>query len=451
MPDTPIPPGHDRPGAPRRAPGFFSSRRRAAICGLLIVLGGFSPIVVRAEEGTEPITRSLLVPLDHAEPHGARAALDYELGAPFDPAKPTVLVIADGQQFYVRKGAMAGLQKEEFGPEFNVVGIIGRGATPAFIEAARNGDGTPDWMSAWRLFRSDQWIEDIEAVRVDLLGRRGKVMLYGASGGAFLVHQHLARHGEYVSRAFTACPVDPFEVGALGLNSDRFWDEIGATDPALHEALKSALARHAEDRATLIMTLQRQNFFVPPERLQAERADLIRAVAAGDEERYARARKEYQVEEVRAFFEAKEGIPIRVREYELFFPAGALDRLRSTEAVYPDLENQRNFAAPLLALQAESRIPAPAIDRSAPHRLETEVFVLAGRWDHTVDYRTAVALAARYPRGTLFLADDDHMFASLKESGARDDLLRSSLHDGGASARLRAALAKAAPHRWTER
>ena len=390
------------------------------------------------------------VPLDHEHPDLGQASLYYEMGAPFDPNKPTQFVVADGQQFYVRKGAMARIQREDFGDAFNVVGIVGRGATPAFIDAALAPDGKPDWAKAWRLFRSDQWVEDIEAVRVALAGDGARVLLYGVSGGALLVQQYLAKHGDRVARAFIAAPVNPFLVGRLGLKSDRFWEEIGRTDPTLQKSLREALDRRAADRPEVIMTLQRQNFFVPPERLASARADLIRALETGDEARYAQAKKEYQVDEIRSFFDSKEGIPIRVREYEFFEPSGAAVHLQD-DGVHPDLENQRNFARQLLDLRAAGRIPAPELDVARFHSLQTEVFILAGRWDHTVGYRSAIELAACFPKHLLFLADADHMFASMAADGSRKALARAFLRFGLGSRELDAVLTQAAPHRWVEK
>jgi hypothetical protein len=264
-----------------------------------------------------------------------------------------------------------------------------------------------------------------------------------------LVHEYLARHGEHVRRAFTAAAVDPFHEGRLGLNSDHFWQEIGAHGPALQGKLLDVLRKQAGDRPRILMTLQRQNFFVPPEKLQQARADLIRALAEGDERRYAEARKEYQVDAVHAFFESPEGIPIRVREFEFFHPSGALSRLKG-KAVCPNLENTYNFARPLVDLCAAGKIPEPSLDFTRLHRLKTEVLVVAGRWDHTVDYRTSIALAACYPRSELFIADDDHRFGKLTKSGAMAKMMRSFLGSGLSSKEWQAVRKAAGPQRWRE-
>src|SRR5262249_7886654 len=81
--------------------------------------------------------RTIMVPFDHkSSAVPGTGPLYFEFGARFDASKPTVLVIADGQQYYVRKGTVAALQKDLFGDAFNVVGIVTRGTTPEFIKAA---------------------------------------------------------------------------------------------------------------------------------------------------------------------------------------------------------------------------------------------------------------------------------------------------------------------------
>ncbi|HEX4735983.1 MAG TPA: alpha/beta fold hydrolase [Allosphingosinicella sp.] len=369
-----------------------------------------------AAASAAPVDRSLFVPLDHSRPAAGSARLDYELAAPFDPHKPTVIVVADGQQFYVRKGAMPALQQSLFGSGVNVVGLVTRGTTPAFVAASLGGDGKSDWQRAWRIFNADQWIADIDALRRALVGN-GKVMLYGRSGGAYLVHQYLAVHGDHVSRAFTQSPVNPEIVRDLRIGLDRFWKTLGAGSPELQPMLADLLKRRPEERTRILITVQRQHFFVPAERLKEERAKLIRALASNDEAAYAQARKDYQVDDVMALLASNDSIPQTVRVLELIGPSGAFDAPEA--GVSPLIEPQRSFAAPLIALEKAGRIPPPHFDLAALHRVPTEVFVLAAREDEAVDYRTTIALAYSYPNHQLFIADDNHTFARI--SGAGED------------------------------
>lgn len=392
------------------------------------------------------VAASVLVPLDHADPRSPRLELRYELGAPFDRAKPTVFLVTDGQQFRIAPGRMAAEQRELFGDGFNVVGLYGRGATPEFQRAALGPDGKVDWTRAFTTFRAEQWVEDIDAVRRHLLGADGRMALYGTSGGALLAHQYLARYGSKVTRAFTAATVEPWVVGALRLRTDRFWEELGADDRG---RLQRALAARPAERGLAVLLLQRQNFFVPVERLGGERTALIGALEAGDAARLAHLRREYQVDAVRELMDSPRGIAIRVREYEFALPAGDHQRLRDP-GVHPDLEVHVMAARPLLDLHAAGRLPAPVFDSSATHGLAAEVFVLAGGRDHTVDWRSAVAVAARYPKGRLFLADDDHTFKRLRAAGSYLALLRGFLAGGAESDAFRKALDHAQPLRWRE-
>ncbi|HPQ42402.1 MAG TPA: hypothetical protein PLV45_18665, partial [bacterium] len=228
-----------------------------------------------------------------------------------------------------------------------------------------------------------------------------------------------------------------------------FWSDIGRNQPGLQEQVLEVLSQYSHRRPEILMTLQRQNFFVQPSRLPEERLRLIHALAGKDLNTFMAIKEAYQVEPVRRFLESPQGIPIRVRLFEFIYPARILDRL-SDDAVYPDLENQKNFAEPLLELRAAGKISGPSWDRWALHALDTEVLVLNGVQDHTSDYRAAAVLAYCYPRGHLFLADDDHQFHAMAEGGVHSNLVRTFLISGPESDAYRSSLAAAERFRWKE-
>lgn len=143
-----------------------------------MAIGGITQAQTSHQFQTKPgFDRSVEVPLLYEKPKRGSFHLEYELGQPFDRGKPTVLVVVDGQQFYVRKGLIAPLQDELFGPQFNVVGIFGRGTNEAIKSRIGTGSRT-DWPKAYELLKSYEWIEDIESLRKDLLGVAGVVSLY---------------------------------------------------------------------------------------------------------------------------------------------------------------------------------------------------------------------------------------------------------------------------------
>jgi pimeloyl-ACP methyl ester carboxylesterase len=371
------------------------------------------------------------------------------MGAPFDRAKPVVFIIADGQQFYVTRGSIGNLQKSLFGADFNVVGIIGRGFSPDFTHAALDASGHPDWFKAWQIFNSGQWIEDIESVRRAVVGKNGKITLYGASGGATLVHEYLMKYGSYVTRAYTESAADPELNRELGISVDRFWDEIGADDPSLQPMLLKVLKQQPAERTNILIALQRQHFFVSAEALSAARSEFIRALDKGDMSYLERVRKEYQVDAIMDLFNSATGMPISVREFEFISPTGAFQTLRD-DRVDPYIGSEYPLLKPLIDLADAGKIPAPGFKISAAHRLNTEVFILAARHDEAVDYRTSIALAYNYPLHQLFIADDNHLFMKLNTRGIHTRLMRTFLKYGLESLQLKDALTDARPYRWQE-
>ncbi len=413
-------------------------------------LAAASPLLAVDEPAAaQQARREILVPLDHAAPESGTIGLQIEIARPFDPAKPTVLIVQDAQQFFLlNEGWVARFEKDTFGEGFNLVGVIGRSFSPGIAAHLRRQDGSVDWVKAFRLLSSRQWIEDIDRVRRDLVGPEGRVLLYGVSGGGFLVHEYLAMHGERVTRAVTeAAPVRPIDAW-LRLNHDRFWSELQG-DPKRARALSQALAARP-DRAELIQVLQRQHFFVKTEELAAERRKVIDEIIAGDEKALGRRKEEYQVNAVQQLLAKDVGIGIRVRMYEFCRPVLRHVRLDG-EGIFPNLENEAILAGPLLDLQRSGAIPEPPFDRQALRRVPAEVLLIAGRHDQTADYRAQIALASLYPRGEIFLADDNHVSMRLAESGSRQRLIVTFLRHGLASPEMQALFRELDSFRWVER
>lgn len=415
-----------------------------ALCLALVAIG---PPSAKAQDSS--IGRTIGVPIDRGTPELGSAQLYYELGYPYDPVKPTLFVIVDGQEFYLRRGTVKALQDSLFGGGFNVVGIPGRGADDTFAKACQDANGKTDWAKAWRVFNSSEWIEDIEAVRRAVVGQNDNILLYGSSGGANLVHEYLAKYGAHVTRVFTEAAGSPFLNRELRIGLDTFWKETEAFDPKLLDELRTGLDKFSGDRLEILLTLQRQHFFLPPEKLMPARAELIRALANGDRISYEKLQKQYQVPDIVGLYSSTRGISITVREFELIYPTGGFD-LVGNEKIYPYLESQLHFCKPLVELIANKTISPPAFDMRGLHKLDAEVFVFNGRWDEAVDYRCAIALAFLYPNHELFLADDSHNLSSNQYARARNQLMRIFLTSGSRSDDFQSAMRELEPYRWKE-
>jgi hypothetical protein len=374
------------------------------------------------------VGRTVRVPFEYEHPELGSFELYYELGKAFDPAKRTVFIVGDGQQYYVRKDLIEPLQEEIFGERFNVVGLVGRGSNEAAVQHVKHGESI-DWLTAYGVFKSSECVEDIESVRKDLLGASGKVCFYGRSGGATLVHQFLAEHPDHVLAVFTQASYNPFLDAEFGLSSDTFWDEIAQTDAGLQSMLLEALSRHSSDRSRIVLLLQRQNFFVPANGIAAARAKLIHALHDWDQAVIDKLSEDYQVNAVLKTV-ATPDPAANVREFELYAPIFAERHGRKTERIDPDFEVSELFSQPLLGMLENKQIAMPTMDFHPAHRMEADIFLLAGRFDHDVDYRSQFALASEYPNHRLLLLSDDHTFMELKKTGLYPALVQAALAEG---------------------
>jgi pimeloyl-ACP methyl ester carboxylesterase len=391
----------------------------------------------------------LKVPVDHSAPDSGSTIIYYESGAPFSRQKPTVFVIADAQQFYVRKGAMTELQKALFDSTFNVVGIIGRNNNRDLKTRVVDSSGNINWPLAGRIFSWQQYVHDIDAVRKKLLGENGKVSLYGQSGGGLLVHQYLSMYGEFVEKAFTAASVDYSLDSESGINHDRFWTETCERDLSFATRFSSLMQKNLFPRELVAMLFQRQNFFIHTDSLFFERNKLLDHLLMNDTAEVNNYLTKYQIKDILAFIDSPDGIPVKVRLFEFMVPLSG-DFEIEPDRFQPDLENLYFSCLPLIQARNKNQIDPVVIDHRPLHLLETEVFVLGGRWDHTADYRSQIALASIYRNHYLLIADDNHTFTSLKSNGLYNQLLVNFLKYGKEDIRFSDFMKSCESYRWKE-
>jgi hypothetical protein len=390
-----------------------------------------------------PQPRSLRVPFDHFVPDSGSFALPYLVDGDVDRMRPTIIIVGDGQQFYIRPERLPDF-RALFGPDVNIVGLPGRSFAPE-LQVHLGAHLRDDWARIYAVLRYAQWSEDIDALRTGLLGAGGKVLLYGASGGGRLVHEHLTRAG-HVARAYTEAAVFPALDAEIGLLHDHFWSEISVEEQT---QLSRAIAARPDQRPFYAQLLQRQNFFVPLDGLPPARKRLIADIAAGDGKTLADYSHAYQIDAIHDLLASPAGLGIIVREYEFIEPL--MDRVASEGPVLlPDLEVSANIAAPLLALRRAGKLPPTAPDLAALTRCEAEVTVVAARYDHTADYRSQIALASHYPRHELLLLDDDHTFHRYHAARDARRALLGAWPYGFGDVRFQAALRGLAGLRWRE-
>lgn len=151
----------------------------------------------------------LQLPLDHKDPEKGNFTGFYILSPDFRKGSPVVFQLYDNQQEKVSPFSdSTGFEEfEEVIGKNNQYVIIGnRGVPPTIFPELFDANGNTDISKALQLYGSEQQVEDIEAVRLDMLHKGllpldGKIMVLGGSGGGFLVQQYLDKYGEHVSRA----------------------------------------------------------------------------------------------------------------------------------------------------------------------------------------------------------------------------------------------------------
>lgn len=378
------------------------------------------PLLLFLMVGIDLEAQKLRVPIDYSNPESGTFELQYEFGAEFRPELPTVIVIADAQQFYVRPGRVPAIQEELFGSEVNVLGILPRSGNAELLEQVRlNTDEEVNWNRAYTAFRSEQFINDIERVIREVLSGQQDIYLYGQSGGAYLITEYLSTFPETkVQKVFLGAGVNPVIEARLGILHDNFQRDFLAEHEAERMKLDRALRESFFDRSLVASLFQRQHFFVELSELNESRRALINHLYIKDTAYVSNLKREYQIDAINNLLKSEAGVPIRVRIAEFITPLLSAWEIGG-DALYPDLENSYHIAVPVL--ESVQQPIASSFDAQRFRAYRGEVLFLAGRYDHVADYRSAIYLSALLEHSRLFIADDDHTFKSMK---AADDYSR---------------------------
>lgn len=417
------------------------SRREAIVGGMALL-----PSSAVARKTGEALSFTVEVPADHERPESGRIPLGCEWGAAPVRGRPTVIAVADAQQYYVRPGGAARLQAEVFGREINLLTIVGRSRSEALGRLV-TGPGGVDWRTAYRLLNWTQWARDLASVirRLKLAG--DGFGLYGRSGGALLIHQYLTLYPQSRARVFVQAAVNHELDVRWGVGGDRFWGEFSASDPARARELLAWVGRNPQHRRNLILIFQRQHFFETLEALPAARLAAAKAFLEGDAAAIADMRARYQIDAIERTRGGIEGVGGAVRVYE--FAAPRADPRGVPGPLAPTHEANFHYAYPLA--EPGYRPAVPAADWSRLRDQAAEVLQVAGRHDHTCDYRTQIGLNGLTRNSRLVILDDDHVFKRWAATKAQPRFVQTYFLKGGASPEFQREIAALGDLRWSER
>ncbi len=378
--------------------------------------------------------RFVTVPYDFEHPGWGTLRLYYETNTDFDPAKPTLMHILDGQSPQFAAGAPDRMKKD-YGLNLNIVQIEHRGmpASPAPLVSA---GGRTDWVKACAVFRSANVVRDIDAVRRDLLGPEGRIRILGQSGGAILACQYLAEFGRSVDRAI-------IERGTCNLtttiarNKAFFFDELKGQ--GVWDAYLRILDRKPVPTFQFLWLLSKLGYdYAPADGMQAR---LIRELDEGNLASYEALGRKYglvdsQTEAIITF------APFAVvRLFEVFFPVVDAHPVESSYGLMKPL------FAPLSDLIAQGVVRPKIINLEKEMTgIQAETMILASRWDHVVAYEDSLELGRIIPHSRVIVFDDTHLM--LQNRTCRYHLVKAFLEGGLAAAEIDRVLGSGDCHIW---
>lgn len=387
---------------------------------LIVILS--STLQLYAQDHKYPIQdfyhRSIELPVDYSNPGEGTFIQFYEITSNFDFNKPTIFFFQDAQQEYGVPGGVDDLAKSyQFFDSFNVLRYQHRGREYSYIEL-KNRDGTVNWELAYRLLSSNQVIEDIEHIRKDLFKRApdAKILIYGRSGGGYLVQQYLAKYSQYVHRAFIGAAPNPIILEQLGHpESKYFYNELNDIDNMIYEKLEKVLQKNIVPDYQLLWILKGIPY--KSKNPRDELNELIDELYEGRKSLYTSYLQRKGFDFSKKMIPEKDmkgwDIGSRLRPVEVSAEY-MLDHY--PEYIDPFYVCLKKSCEPYLRLIEEKKVKAPAFDTLEKFKdVESDIFYLAGKHDHVSDYRIGIELGKYFKNYELFIADDNHNMTIYKE------------------------------------
>lgn len=190
-------------------------------------------------------------PVDHQQPGQGTFKGFYLLSPNFYKSKNITFLLTDGQmQLVDTKTDFQFFENVLRGNSYVLIGV--RGHSPLlFPEVYDNGKVNYD--KALKLFNSDQQIEDIEFVRLDLikrgiLGKEDKINVFGASGAGVLAQQYISKYGKNVNRIILESTGAPDLAKQFGIKYSPDFNEF---NPKGAKILSQILTQISIDKQSL--------------------------------------------------------------------------------------------------------------------------------------------------------------------------------------------------------
>lgn len=193
----------------------------------------------------------LNLPIDHFQPTKETFRGFYQLSPNFYKNKNITFLLTDGQMQLVNtKTDFSFFENVLKGNSYVLIGV--RGHTPILFPEVYK-DGKVDYDKALQLYSSDQQVEDIECVRLDLikkgiLKKGDKINVFGASGAGVLAQQYISKYGLNVERVILESTGAPDLSRQLGLKFSPNFEDF---NPDGAKILSQLLEKKTIDKQSL--------------------------------------------------------------------------------------------------------------------------------------------------------------------------------------------------------
>jgi pimeloyl-ACP methyl ester carboxylesterase len=358
----------------------------------------------------------LQIPIDHQDPSLGNFTDFYFLNPEFRVGDNVVFWLCDNQQEAV------GLINSSREFDANLGGLsyvlIGnRGVNPTLFPEVFNKDGSVNYALAMKLYGSNEQIDDIEAVRLDmqkngLLPQNNEIMVYGRSGGGVLVQQYLDKYGDHVSRALIEASGGP---DLARVHNTTFTKNTYESNSSVASSY-FALTQKGDATASLAFML----FMIG----QEGDTDLQEIIVNSRTNIFALENKftylknwltpSYNFPLIHLLFDAPRELEVKVRMYELagedidnYHPASA-------QEVCLAYNWMRVILADFMKAYDEGKIPLMqfALNRSC---YRGEVMVWSGTTDQDFSTQMGHWISDSYPHSRLAIFDDGHHFEKYQD------------------------------------
>ena len=368
----------------------------------------------------DKLHRYIEVPIFYDKPELGSFKIYCELNSDFDESKPIVLIPSDPQQTGSWVGA-ADRNKKIFGLEYNVAVFQYRGSFGSAIKGLEDKSGF-DWQKVYEAFTWSTGVEDIERVRQELVGPKGKIYLAGGSGLATMAMLYLEKYHQFVERAFLMSFYVDAHVGSDGPHD--FFQQFLA-DRRLSETFDRALSNEKIEEKQLYHLLQRL-LYSSQDRAQ----ELIEEVAQGKTTVYEEESKQHGNVDYFIGYVQRYWPQLVVFMYETNVPP----KVARKDINEPFLL----MGSPIAKLVQQSKIEGQYMNTGSLGEVSTDILFVAGEKDQVTPINVTQEIQKQIPNSRLAVMKGYHCLTD--EPDLRAKMMNTFFAHGGHSKKFAALL-----------